>query len=131
MGSTFLLHHTARRTEKRESNIFIMLKHVAVIFIIFSSFGVLCQDNTTMPTNVTTPDPSVTISQPIVTTLEPNVTTSNPNVTTPIPETTTQAETTKPPEPIITSATTEPTEPSASMKNTFKIVLLVFIMKFI
>merc|ERR1711997_1354277 len=122
MGSTFLLHHTDRRTEKRESNIFIMLKHVAVIFIVFSSFGVLCQDNTTMPTNVTTS---------FVTTLEPNVTTSTPNVTTPIPETTTQAETTKEPEPIITSGTTEPTEPSASMKNTFKIVLSVFIMKFI
>merc|ERR1711997_862430 len=129
MGSTFLLHHTDRRTEKRESNIFIMLKHVAVIFIVFSSFGVLCQDNTTMPTNVTTTDSNVTTS--FVTTLEPNVTTSTPNVTTPIPETTTQAETTKEPEPIITSGTTEPTEPSASMKNTFKIVLSVFIMKFI
>merc|ERR1711997_562727 len=115
MGSTFLLHHTDRRTEKRESNIFIMLKHVAVIFIVFSSFGVLCQDNTTMPTNVTTTDSNVTTS--FVTTLEPSVTTSNPNVTTPIPETTTQAETTKKPEPIITSATTEPTEPSASIKN--------------
>merc|ERR1712179_642748 len=136
-----LVTNTNTRTHGEESNIFIMLKHVALIFIVFSGFGVLCQDNTTtIQPNVTTSNPNVTTSNPNVTTIittigpnvtsiDPNVTTINPNVTTMDPNVTTGTG----PQPIITdsSATTfDPTtsDPASSaIKNTFKIVLPIFI----